>query len=656
VDVFISYSHHDADVARTVASHLEARGHSPFIDYLGIRGGQEFANVIGQAIDASDAVVVLLSGDGIESQWVRWEIGWALKQRREIVPILLASISWTSIFPLASLHYLDLRDRSAANEVLRQLDDVLGSIPRRASTSSVLPDAVQARRESGAGDGLNAIPDEEVRRLATEALTARDEAPETAAFLGRLVLRQAPHYLGGWLRDFIEGVEADLRESRLGGLAERLQAVMDDDDLELGERIAQDMLFLDSDRRDALAALRHIRSRRQCDELYSLAARTTGDLALFLLSEVRRLSPDFEDRDNLLSSTTIAPAAVRLVRRVADVAPDVVHPHTHCRYAIAPAAGLVAVSEFYYRNQLRGDLVAVYRPGDEGSLAILEPASGAQGFDSSVTALALSPDGAAVAAGTRGGTVAIWKTGDPAEPVRLPIGGSVLGVEFAPAGDVLAVMTASYPPGQGSGPPTALSVWDWSNSRCLGRLPNEPPPKTMPDLGEWRVVWAARRGRVGFCGRAPVVAGIWDMYVRLWDYGRDEVVASLRTETTAHAVALENEQVVVAAGTTVNLFDREWLHGRVVAKETPSRELKRANDDRVEHVAFSPSGEILAVVGSSGRVDLCDPRTAELLQSVETGVHEPKTAKFSADGARLFIQHAVLGVGLDGPVALWPGS
>ena len=67
MDVFISYSHHDADVARTVASHLEARGHSPFIDYLGIRGGQEFADVIGQAIDASDAVVVLLSGDGIES-------------------------------------------------------------------------------------------------------------------------------------------------------------------------------------------------------------------------------------------------------------------------------------------------------------------------------------------------------------------------------------------------------------------------------------------------------------------------------------------------------------------------------------------------------------------------------------------------------------
>src|SRR5689334_17641105 len=112
MDVFISYSRHDTEIARTIAEHLEHRGHNAFIDYLGIRGGDEFVQVLGQAIDASDAVLVLLSTPAIDSQWVRWEIGWALRRHKLMVPVLLESVSFAAIFPLASLHYLDFRDAS----------------------------------------------------------------------------------------------------------------------------------------------------------------------------------------------------------------------------------------------------------------------------------------------------------------------------------------------------------------------------------------------------------------------------------------------------------------------------------------------------------------------------------------------------------------
>jgi hypothetical protein len=135
MNLFISYSRLDVELARFVAEQLQVQGHTVFVDYRGIAPGQEFTGVLGREIDSSDAIIVLLSSRSVESHWVRAEIGWALRKRKQIVPVLLESmesIDWTAIFPLASLQHLDFRDGSSAarDAAFRDLNALLKAMPR----------------------------------------------------------------------------------------------------------------------------------------------------------------------------------------------------------------------------------------------------------------------------------------------------------------------------------------------------------------------------------------------------------------------------------------------------------------------------------------------------------------------------------------------
>lgn len=664
MEIFISYSRHDADVARKLAEHLKHRGHAAFIDYLGIRGGEEFVQILGQAIDASDVVLVLLSGLSISSQWVRWEIGWALKQHKQMVPILLESVSFMSIFPLASMHYLDFRDTSDAARVsaFRELDSLLAQALPPGRRKRVRAGTVQSPPHDRNPDGQVAeMPEKEVYRLATESITAREEAPETTVYLGRLVLQQSPDFLAGWLQEFVEGIEADLRQARVMLLAERLQNIVDDD-LELAEQVAQDILFLDSGHTGAAKALRRIQLDRQCSELYATARRvmpSSRASAFFLLSEVQRLCANFPDRDNLLANTQISPASARLVRQVATVGPDMVHPHPHCKYSISPAKGLVALADFSIplteRNpkilEGRGNAVAVYRPGDANSLSILEPTPVINPIDeygARVTSVALSVNGDYVAASTRHGKTVIWKTSDPAHPLQLDTSHYVLKLAFNPAGDILATMTTSYQPStRGIALPATLSVWEVKTGRCLRRLPDQ-------QSGRDEFKWRAREASIVFGDRPTVVAATWDGYVRVWDYEADEVIANIHMWDVC-AVGLNRNQLAVDSPREgFRFFELTQLSGLGEAQNSASTVLQSRDHGRARHLVFSPSGEILAAVRSYW-VELWDLAIPRLLQSVQTEAHEPKSAVFSADGTQLFIQNAVLGVGLDAPLKQWPG-
>lgn len=655
MDVFISYSRQDAPIARTIADRLEAAGHAAFIDYLGIGGGEEFVQVLGQAIDACDMVLVLLSASAIDSQWVRWEIGWALRQRKLIVPILLESVSFAAIFPLASLHHLDFRDASdpAREAALRALNDLLALAPpaRPEGASRFDFSSVPRGDESSAGP-TTGLSEAETYRLATESIAARGDRSETAAYLGRLVLQRSPGFLAGWFTDFVERIESELRQARIELLEEKLQDCIDVNDLSLAEQIAHDILLLDVSNDSARKALGTIQLQRQSSELYKVAQQvisTSRDTAFFLLTEVRRLCPDFPDRARLLEATRITRASACLVRKVAIVGPDVVDPHPHCQYTMTPAGGLVAVSDFYYRQNLWGDKVAVYAPGNADSLVILRPGQKTSEYQASVTSVTLSPDGRYVAAGTRFGETAIWETANPDARVQLATEGGVLKVLFAPAGDVLVTMTTRYPyNGRGTGPPATLSVWDAGTGHCRGRLPRQ----TESGSTERSLRWSAGQTSISFGNPPTIMAVMWDNYVHLWDYALDELIASLHIWHGAHTVGLGNEYMAVEAEQDLRLFKVAELRGSLDWREASSVVLRKKLDTR--HLLFSPVGDILVAVSSTGRVELWDPATSQLLHSVETGIFEPKSIAFSGDGTLLFVQSAVLGVSMDAPITQWP--
>ena len=71
-DIFLSYSRTDKARAATLVAALEARGWSVWWDRE-VSTGEEFDRVIGAALDAARAVIVIWSPASVESRWVRGE-------------------------------------------------------------------------------------------------------------------------------------------------------------------------------------------------------------------------------------------------------------------------------------------------------------------------------------------------------------------------------------------------------------------------------------------------------------------------------------------------------------------------------------------------------------------------------------------------------
>ncbi|HKI53495.1 MAG TPA: TIR domain-containing protein, partial [Anaerolineales bacterium] len=103
--VFISYSRKDIEFARKLAGDLGKAGYDVWWDITDLRGGDDWVRVIPEAIAASRFVIVVLTSDSAESEWVRKEYTQALNLRKKIIPIMLTSTSVP--FALNTLNYVN---------------------------------------------------------------------------------------------------------------------------------------------------------------------------------------------------------------------------------------------------------------------------------------------------------------------------------------------------------------------------------------------------------------------------------------------------------------------------------------------------------------------------------------------------------------------
>lgn len=89
--VFLSYDHEDMAIAGALAEAVEKAGHSVWYDRH-IHGGAQYSRKIEQALGAADAVVVLWSGNSIDSAWVRDEAADG-RDSGKLVPLTLGGVS-----------------------------------------------------------------------------------------------------------------------------------------------------------------------------------------------------------------------------------------------------------------------------------------------------------------------------------------------------------------------------------------------------------------------------------------------------------------------------------------------------------------------------------------------------------------------------------
>jgi hypothetical protein len=87
--IFISYSHADAQFATKLTQDLESEGYDTWLDRTDIKTGTRWDDEVAKGLAASQVLIVLLSKASTASQNVKDEIGYAIDHDRRIVPLLL---------------------------------------------------------------------------------------------------------------------------------------------------------------------------------------------------------------------------------------------------------------------------------------------------------------------------------------------------------------------------------------------------------------------------------------------------------------------------------------------------------------------------------------------------------------------------------------
>jgi hypothetical protein len=133
--VFISYSNKDEALATKIVTYLEAAGLDAWYDKREIMPGDNWAEKIAKGLRESDAMVVLLTVNALDSESVRRDIDYALSERsfnRRLIPVLVgdsedfrsSQIPW--IF--SRLNTIKLPTNGKNEEQLKQIAQVLKDV------------------------------------------------------------------------------------------------------------------------------------------------------------------------------------------------------------------------------------------------------------------------------------------------------------------------------------------------------------------------------------------------------------------------------------------------------------------------------------------------------------------------------------------------
>lgn len=130
--VFISHAHTDEPLVKKVAAALEDAGLEVWDDTREIMPGDNWANKVAQALQESEAMVVLLTPDALRSNWVRRDIEYALGEqgyRKRLIPVLVGDpenlppedVPWI----LRHLRIIKLAEHAKEDEGIRQIAQAL---------------------------------------------------------------------------------------------------------------------------------------------------------------------------------------------------------------------------------------------------------------------------------------------------------------------------------------------------------------------------------------------------------------------------------------------------------------------------------------------------------------------------------------------------
>lgn len=107
---FLSYSRKDMRFAKTLKSELEKKGHIVWMDKDCIEVGENYQTAIDDAIESALAVILVMSPDAKQSEYVTYEWAFAFGSKVKVIPIMFKKTPLLS--RLETIQYIDFSNKS----------------------------------------------------------------------------------------------------------------------------------------------------------------------------------------------------------------------------------------------------------------------------------------------------------------------------------------------------------------------------------------------------------------------------------------------------------------------------------------------------------------------------------------------------------------
>jgi WD40 repeat protein len=612
--IFISYSSLDRDAASYIARELECRGADVFIDYEGLKGGDDFIGRLGSEIESSDWVVLLFSPRSEASRWVRAEISWAFSKEKSIIPVMLEPAPMTRFFFLIDRDYVDfghwLIDQNmnpAIHKLARSLnlpDDCI-----QASTqvlqAPIIPSTVEVFEPTIQEGDLPIFNRSNLTEMFQQAVAIAEDDPEQAIFLYQSILETDPNFMRGKAQEFVQREEARLKPIRLRNMQAQAEAAMHKGEWQRGAQIADDMLALDSNNLEA----KHIKEtslhNEGCEPLYeqaSIAHERNNVMARNrLLLDILEACPKYGDPQGLLENEPISVNMIKFFRHLVSFNGHKGEVNTAC---FAPKGSLLASGS-------DDKTIRLWNINNQMQIAILN------GHNGWVRSVMISPNGKLLASCSEDSSIRIWNVRNQ-ETISVLEGHEegVFTLAFSPNGEILA---------SGSGDGT-IRLWDVSR--------NEPVRVLQ---GHADAVYS-----IAFADDGTLLAsGGYRGEVYLWNMQNTEKLRISNADGEAtFAVAFSPDSRLLAFGRENTIYFWDVLRRREIAQ-------LEGHSSTVLALDFSPDGSLLASGSLDNTLRIWDTKKQIELMRLDWHNGSTRSVKFSEDGMIL-----ACGSG-DSSISLW---
>lgn len=151
-DVFISYSRNDLDIVETFVKDIEKNvGVRCWIDWTGIESGEEFEEVIVNAINSVDVVLFFLSEHSLKSHYAKLEVNYANNIGKKIVPIVVdgGALRGWFLFKFGVVDYIDINNARQVDKLKENLAVFCNVTPCETGKSYKVGDIYEDGKKKG---------------------------------------------------------------------------------------------------------------------------------------------------------------------------------------------------------------------------------------------------------------------------------------------------------------------------------------------------------------------------------------------------------------------------------------------------------------------------------------------------------------------------